>query len=175
MAHPDYEEFVAALNAHGVRYLIVGAHALALHARPRATKDLDIVIASSKANAKRAADALRAFFGGTAPAYASVDNLRDPETIIQLGVAPVRIDLISTLGSTTFTKAFNKRVQARFGNVPAAYLSLDDLLAEKRHWARPQDIADIEVLERAKGRGRLRTSTAARARGRGRSMLKGGS
>ena len=64
MASQDYEEFIAALNAHGVRYLIVGAHAVAFHARPRATKDLDILIEPTRTNARRVLAASRDFFGG---------------------------------------------------------------------------------------------------------------
>ena len=149
MAHPDYEEFVAALNAREARYLIVGAHALALHARPRASKDLDIAIAASKANARRVALAIGDFFGGEPPKYASVEHLLDAETIVQLGVAPVRIDLLARLGSTTFTKAYNRRVEATFGKEPACFIGLEDLIAEKSHWGRPQDLADLDVLQRA--------------------------
>jgi len=149
MAHPDYEEFVAALNAREARYLIVGAHALALHARPRASKDLDIVIAPSKANARRVALAIADFFGGTPPKYASAKHLLDADTIVQLGVAPVRIDILAKLGSTTFTKAYNRRVEASFGGEPACFIGLEDLIAEKSHWSRPQDLADLEVLGRA--------------------------
>jgi hypothetical protein len=149
MAHPDYEEFLASFNARGVRYLIVGAHALALHARPRGTKDLDIAIAPSAANAKRAKRAIADFFGGVAPKYVTVDTLRDPSTIVQLGVAPVRIDLLAGLAATTFTKAFNRRIESPFGRVPAFFISAEDLRAEKEHWGRAQDLADLESLDRA--------------------------
>jgi hypothetical protein len=64
MASRDYEEFIAAFNAHGVQYLLIGAHAVAFHARPRATKDLDILIEPTRANAQKALNALRDFFGG---------------------------------------------------------------------------------------------------------------
>ncbi len=76
MPFRDYEEFIAALNAHGVRYLVVGAHAVALHARPRATKDLDVLIDPTPANARKALNALRAFFGGADLGY-SIDDLMD--------------------------------------------------------------------------------------------------
>lgn len=96
MASRDYEEFIAALNGHGVRYLIVGAHAVAFHARPRATRDLDILLDPAPATARRALGALRDFFGGADLGY-TVADLTDPRWIIQLGVAPVRIDLLSQL------------------------------------------------------------------------------
>jgi hypothetical protein len=94
MASHDYEEFIAALNAHGVRYLVIGAHAVAFHARPRATKDLDILLEPTPANARKALAALRDFFGGADLGY-TVEDLTDPDRIIQLGVAPVRIDLLA--------------------------------------------------------------------------------
>ncbi len=96
MPSPDYEEFIAALNAHGVRYLVVGAHAVAFHARPRATKDLDILLEPSPENAWRALAALRDFFGGADLGY-TVEDLTDPRWIIQLGVAPIRIDLLAEI------------------------------------------------------------------------------
>ena len=77
MLSPDYEEFIAALNAHGVRYLVVGAHAVAYHARPRATKDLDILLDPAPENARRALEALRNFFGGADLGY-GVEDLTDP-------------------------------------------------------------------------------------------------
>jgi hypothetical protein len=144
----DFEELLASFNAASVRYLVGGAHALALHARPRATKDLDLFVDPTKANSQRVLKALRGFFGGAAPSYVSVEALLDADTILQLGVAPVRVDILSSLATTTFRRAYNRRVQAMFGSVPASYLSRDDLIAEKRHFDRPQDRADVEALLR---------------------------
>ena len=99
MPFPDYEEFIACLNDHRVKYLIVGAHALAYHARPRATKDLDIFIDSTSENAQRVLTALDAFFK-TEIGY-KVEDLTNPGTIIQLGVAPVRIDLMTQVSGVS--------------------------------------------------------------------------
>lgn len=151
MASPDYEEFIAALNAHGVRYLVVGAHAVAHHARPRATKDLDILLDPSPANAQNALAALRDFFGGVDLGF-TAEDLTDPRSIIQLGTAPVRIDLLSDLrGCPNFEQAWKNRVDARFGPVQAYYLGLDDLIRAKEAAGRPQDRADVRVLRRAGG------------------------
>ena len=79
-----------------MRYLIVGAHAVAFHARPRATKDLDILLEPTPENARKTLAALREFFGGTELGY-TVEDLTDPRWIIQLGVAPMRIDLLTEL------------------------------------------------------------------------------
>ena len=155
MASRDYEEFIAALNDHGVRYLIIGAHAVAFHARPRATKDLDILLDPTPANARRALAALRDFFGGADLGY-TVPDLTDPKWIIQLGVAPVRIDLLSQLpGCPSFQAAWKNRVEARFGTVTAYYLGLDDLIRAKEAAGRAQDRADARVLQRAQQQGHL--------------------
>jgi hypothetical protein len=153
MAYRDYEEFLASLNAHGVRYLLGGAHALAFHARPRATKDLDVFIDPTPRNATRLVAAVREFFGGEEPSYVSVKNVVNPDVIIQLGVAPVRIDLLKRLEVPEgFRGAWRRRVDATFGSVDAHYLSSDDLIADKRYWNRAQDRVDVQVLLRAQSR-----------------------
>ena len=163
MTSRDYEEFIAALNGHGVRYLIVGAHAVAFHARPRATRDLDILLDPAPGNARRALDALRDFFGGADLGY-TIADLTDPRWIIQLGVAPVRIDLLSQLpGCPTFNAAWKTRVEARFGAVPAYYLGLDELIRAKEAAGRAQDRADARLLRQAKDRGQ-RTKRSSRRR-----------
>ena len=151
MSSQDYEEFIAALNDHGVRYVVIGAHAVAFHARPRATKDLDILLDPTAANARRVLDALRDFFGGADPGY-TVADLTDPQWIIQLGVAPVRIDLASQIpGCPNFEAVWRNRAEAHFGSVKAYYLGLDDLIRAKEAAGRTQDLADVRVLRRAKG------------------------
>ncbi len=149
MKYRDYEEFVESLNASGARYLIVGAHAVALHARPRATKDFDLFIEPTPANAERVLAAIRTFLGSDLGLTA--EDLTTLGRIIQLGVAPTRIDLLSRLaGRQTFDSAWESRVDARFGDVDAHYLSLDDLIREKEHAGRDQDRADLRSLRKAK-------------------------
>jgi predicted nucleotidyltransferase len=148
MPSRDYEEFIAALNDHGVRYLLIGAHAVAFHARPRATKDLDILLDPTPRNARRALAAVRDFFGGADLGY-TVADLMDPRWIIQLGVAPVRIDLVSAVpGCPSFQTAWKSRIEARFGSVKAHYLGLADLIRAKEAAGRAQDLADLHVLRR---------------------------
>jgi hypothetical protein len=152
--YPDFEELLEELNSAKAEYLIGGAHAVALHARPRATKDLDLYIGPGRRNATRVVAAIARFFGGTAPSYVSVKNLLDPKIMVQLGVAPVRVDLLPRLVTVPFARAWKRRVRAKFGKTPANFLGLADLVAEKRHFARAQDIADLEQLERAMRRRR---------------------
>jgi len=154
MAHRDYEEFVASLNARGARYLIAGAHALGYHARPRATKDFDIFYDPCPANARKVLSAIRDFFSGADLGF-TVEDLVNPNIVVQLGVAPVRIDLIAgPAGIAEFGAAWRRRVDDVFGGVDAHYLSLADLIASKQAAGRPQDKADLRTLRRASQRKR---------------------
>jgi len=150
MSSRDYEEFLASLNAHRVRYLLVGAHAVAHHARPRATKDLDLYVEPTTENAERVLAAIRDFFGGADLGLKATD-LTAPERVVQLGVAPARIDLLSSLAAVRdFAAAWERRVDARFGGVETHFLGLDDLIAEKEGAGRDQDRADLRSLRAAR-------------------------
>ena len=164
MANSDYEEFIAALNAHRVRYLVIGAHAVAFHARPRATKDLDILLEPTPINARKALAALRDFFGGADLGY-TVEDLITPDWIIQLGVAPVRIDLQTEIsGCNSFKEVWKNRVEARFGSIPTHYLGIDDLIRSKEAAGRLQDRADVRVLVRAKSQVKIKKRSRRRDR-----------
>lgn len=156
MEFPDFEEFIASLNAHRVRYLIVGAYALGFHARPRATKDIDVLVDRSAANARRVRACLTSFLGAPAPNITEA-KLQDPRTLIVLGVPPVRIDVLTSIdGVPSFAAAWKGRAEGHYGSTPAHFLSLADLMAAKAASGRPQDLADLDVLERAaKRRARL--------------------
>ncbi len=162
----DFEELLESLNARKVRYLIGGAHALALHARPRATKDLGLFVAPTPANAGRFIQALGDFFGGSAPSYVSVETLLDPKLIVQLGVAPVRVDVLSHFGTLSFAEAWRTRVDAKFGLVDAHYLGREQLIAEKTFYDRPQDRADVAALRAKPKRARRAMRAKAPARRR---------
>jgi predicted nucleotidyltransferase len=149
MKSRDYEEFVESLNASGARYLIIGAHAVAFHARPRATKDFDVFIEPTPDNADRVLGAIRDFLGSDLGL--TVEDLMTPGRIVQLGVAPSRIDLLSRLASRRdFASAWTSRADAKFGDVDAHYLSLDDLIQEKESADRDQDRADLRSLRRVR-------------------------
>jgi hypothetical protein len=148
VASRDYEEFIAALNAHGVRYLIVGAHAVALHARPRATLDLDVLIERTPANARKLLKALLLFFDGASLGY-KIEDLIDPRWVLQLGVAPMRIDVLPSIpGIEQFSVAWKNRVRGKFGSVPASFIGRADLIVAKRAAGRLQDRADLRSLLR---------------------------
>jgi hypothetical protein len=150
----DFEEFIASLNAQRVRYLIVGGYAVAFHARPRATKDIDILVDRAAANAKRVLAALEAFFGRIDIELAALTN---PRTLIVLGAAPVRIDILTQIdGVPSFAAAWKRRVEGVYGSTPASFISLADLVASKVAAGRPQDLADVDVLRRAAARKRTK-------------------
>lgn len=149
MTFPDFEEFIASLNAHRVRYLVVGGYAVGFHARPRATKDIDVLVDRSEANARRTRAALVEFLG-TAPRNITVAKLQSPRTLIVLGVAPVRIDVLTSIeGVPSFRAAWLRRAEGIYGATPVHFLSLADLMASKAAAGRPQDRADLDVLRRA--------------------------
>jgi hypothetical protein len=159
MKSRDYEELLESFNAHGVRYLIVGAHAVAFYARPRATKDLDVLVDPQPENARRVILAIRSFLGtdfGLVP-----DDFTSPGNIVQLGIAPSRIDLLSRLSSAPFGTLWRNRTAGCFSDVPVHFVSLDDLIREKDAVGRDQDRVDSRVLRRARQR-----QQQARPRGR---------
>lgn len=156
MVFPDFEEFIDCLNAERVRYLIVGAYAVAFHGHPRATKDIDVLIERSKSNAPRVIRALTRFYG-VAIEGVSIEKLMNPKTLLVLGTPPVRIDVLTKIDGVTFSSAYKRRAEGTFGASKAQYLALDDLLVAKRASARMQDLADVESLERLSKRTVRRT------------------
>lgn len=143
--HKDLHEFVALLNSAGVRYVIVDGHAVAFHGHPRYTGDIDFFIERSEDNAARVEKVLRDFgFGQTG--FQAKDFL-EPESIVQLGRPPNRIDLLTTISGVTFPEAWANRVSGLLDDIPVSFLGRDDLLKNKRASGRPQDLADLSNLE----------------------------
>jgi len=143
--NPDFRELLAEFNAHGVEYLVVGAHALAVYGQIRATKDLDVWVRPEVANAKRVLAALAAF--GAALHGLTQDDLSTPGVVFQMGIPPVRIDILTAIDGVTFDEAWSERFQARFAGVPTAVLSKEHLIKNKTVAARPQDLVDVEWLK----------------------------
>jgi hypothetical protein len=140
----DSKEFIALLNSHGVEYLIVGAHSLAFHARPRFTGDLDILIRPTPVNAAKIVAVLNKF--GFGDLGVSASDFTTPEQLIQLGRAPNRIDLLTSISGSTPTTHLQPKCQ-RLDKLPVFFLSKTLLIANKRAVGRPQDLADLTELE----------------------------
>jgi hypothetical protein len=144
----DYEEFLSLLNKHSVRYCIIGAYAVAFYAKPRYTKDIDILVDPNKENAQKILRALKEFgFGELA---ISVDDLIREGNILQLGYEPLRIDLLNKLEGFQFQEIWQNRVTGDYGSEKVFFISLDDLIKNKKMSTRPSDKIDIELLEKAR-------------------------
>lgn len=145
MLNPDFKEFLQSLNVSGVRYLVVGGYAVAIHGHPRYTKDLDIWIERSDQNARRLLDALKAFgFGSLALTEA---DFVAPDRIIQLGYPPARIDLINQCTGVDFADCYARRMILEIDGVEVSVIDLPGLKANKKASGRHQDLADLEALE----------------------------
>jgi hypothetical protein len=132
------------LTARNVKAVVVGGYAIAFHAKPRFTKDIDIFIEPSADNARALLLALDDFgFGGL---DLSVTDFTTPGRVVQLGVAPNRVDLVTAIDGVTFVEAWAGRVQGRFGSQTVFYLGKAELVRNKRAAGRPQDLADLEAL-----------------------------
>jgi hypothetical protein len=143
--NPDFRELLLAFNAHGVEYMVVGAHALAVYGHVRATKDLDVWVRPDEENAKRILTALSAF--GAPLDDLTSDDLSKAGTVFQIGVPPLRIDLITSIDGVDFTEAWPDRFSTTFGGVPVFVISRHHLITNKKTAARLQDLADVEQLE----------------------------
>jgi hypothetical protein len=146
--NPDFKELLLTFNAHGVEYLIVGAHALAAYGHVRATRDLDLWIRSNRQNAEKVLTALSAF--GAPLGNLALDDLSDAGTIFQIGVPPLRIDLLTAIDGVEFAEAWPDRFPANFGGVPVFVISRHHLIANKEAAGRLQDLADAERLKGAR-------------------------
>jgi hypothetical protein len=143
----DFAEMLSALSAAGVEFLVVGAHARAAYGEPRATKDLDIWVRPTPENASRVWSALLAF---GAPTFdLTVEDLARPGLIVQLGVPPYRIDIITELTALTFEEAWLNRTEADFGGSLYPVIGKREYVLNKRTVGRPQDLADADHVERS--------------------------
>jgi predicted nucleotidyltransferase len=141
----DFREFFQSLNDNGVRYLVVGGYAVAFHGHPRYTKDIDIWIELSKDNAARMVRAIDAFGFGSL-------GLRDadflaPDQVIQLGMPPNRIDLLTSLAGVEFPACYAARQNVLIEGTRIDFIDLESLKKNKRAAGRHQDLADIENLQ----------------------------
>jgi hypothetical protein len=145
-SNSDFEEILLAFNAAGVSYLVVGAFAVAAFSRPRATGDIDLWVDRDRANARRVYLALAQF--GAPMDGLTESTFTEPDIVFQIGMPPIRIDILTGIDGVSFDQAWPKRISAPIGAVTAPIISRDDLIRNKRASARPQDLADLERLER---------------------------
>lgn len=142
------------LQEAGVRFLVVGGHALAVHGLSRATVDLDIFVEPSAENAAQLLKALRAFGAPLKTHGVTQADFEHEGTVYQMGLPPNRIDLITMIDGVTFEQAWTGRVEAAVDNTVVPFIGFEDLLQNKRAAGRPKDLADVDALLRLRRRER---------------------
>jgi hypothetical protein len=140
----DFNDLLALFNKHGVEYLVVGAYALAFHGAPRFTGDIDVFVRPEARNAGRLIAALEEF-GFGALGLTAGDFTKEGQ-IVQLGVPPVRIDLITSISGVSWAEADAGKVSGRYGDTPVSFLGRAEYVKNKRASGRKKDLADLEAL-----------------------------
>jgi len=140
----DFKEFLALLNEHEVEFIIVGGYALAFHGAPRFTGDIDVFIKPDKANAERMLKTFSEFGFGSLDI--ATEDFLQPNHIIQLGVPPVRIDLITSISGVSWEDANESKVEGLFGDVTVSFIGREQFIINKRAIGRKKDLADLEAL-----------------------------
>lgn len=149
-ANSSFRDLLQCLSDARVRYLLVGAHAVAYHSEPRYTKDVDIWSEPTAENAARLWQALAAF--GAPLDNARIDDFSNPQLVYQIGVEPNRIDVLMSISGVKFEAAWKRRVRSTFDGVPIHILGRNDLIRVKRAVGRPQDLLDLRRLTSSKAK-----------------------
>ena len=143
--NPDFRDILSAFCDHGVEFLIIGAYALAAHGYPRATGDIDLWIRCTEDNSTRAWKALEEF---GAPLFdLTINDLRTPGTVFQMGVPPRRIDLVTRITGVDFVDAWHDRLLVEIEGLKLPVLGREHLVINKRASGRPKDLMDLAWLE----------------------------
>jgi hypothetical protein len=143
----DFTDLLRLFNAKGVRYLIIGGYAVIQYAEPRYTKDLDVWISTDTANAQAVFQALRAF--GAPLAELTEADFAEDGYFYQMGVPPVRVDILMGIPGIEFEKAWKQKVAIDFDGLLVTFISREDLITAKRASGRPQDLIDADTLASA--------------------------
>jgi hypothetical protein len=146
----DFSDLFRALSSAGADYLVVGAHALGVHDRPRTTKDLDVWIRATPENARRTWKALAVF--GAPMDRLRVDDLIDEDTVFQIGVAPLRIDVLTSISGVTFDEAWPNRLEVERDGILVPFIGVEEFLINKDASGRDQDRVDAARVRRRLGR-----------------------
>jgi hypothetical protein len=147
--NPDWRDVMETLGRHGVRFLVVGAHAVAVHGVPRGTQDLDIWVEGSRENAERVWRALSEFGAPLAAIGVTRADFEDADCVVQIGIPPARIDFMTSIsGVPSFGAAFDNHVDATVEGMTVPVLGRPELIANKRASGRGKDLVDLEWLQK---------------------------
>jgi hypothetical protein len=145
---PHYKELLRILNEFEVEYLIVGGYAVMKYTEPRYTKDLDVWVHNSPGNSARLYHALARFGAPLRHDGVTPETFTKDSVVYQIGVAPVRIDISTHIDGVTFETAWRNQVQDSIFGVPVHFISLSDLITNKRSTGRGADLEQVKDLER---------------------------
>ncbi|HSQ66240.1 MAG TPA: nucleotidyltransferase [Polyangiaceae bacterium] len=148
--HPDFRDLLAALAQEGVSYVVIGGYAVGHHAKPRATKDLDVLVSGTTENLERLARALLRF--GAPTSVIELARHMSESEIVYLGTEPVRIDILRSADGIDADAAIARHETVILDDLSVPVIGLEDLIVNKRASGRPQDVADLALLERAKAK-----------------------
>ncbi len=140
----DFSDLLRIFNANRVRYLVIGGYAVVQYAEPRFTKDLNVLISTDVVNAESVYNALREF--GTPLAGLTPKDFSEEGFFFQMGVPPVRVDVIMGIPGIKFEECWDRRVEVDFDGLKVVFISKKDLIASKRAAGRPQDLIDADLL-----------------------------
>ena len=149
MLNQDFKEFAALLNSTKVEYLIVGGYALAAYGRPRYTGDLDIWLRSTPENAARLIEALAQF--GFGSLGLSIADFSKPNSVVQLGFPPARIDLLTSIDGVEFDDCFSRRLLMEIDGLSLPFIGMQEFRKNKLASGRMRDLADLESLNQPPG------------------------
>ncbi|MBI5281575.1 MAG: nucleotidyltransferase [Candidatus Solibacter usitatus] len=141
----DFRELLSIFNTAGVRYLIVGGHAVMLYTQPRYTKDYDLWVDPSPENARAVFQALAEF--GAPLGETSPEEFAVPDLVFMMGVAPAKIDVMTSISGVQFAEAWERRQRVACNDIEAWFIHREDLIRNKRAAGRPQDLVDADLLE----------------------------
>jgi predicted nucleotidyltransferase len=145
---PDFKDLLAEFAHDEVEVVLVGGYAVAFHGRPRATKDIDLVLEGSNGNLARAAAALSRF--GAPPSVVEGVRTMTPVDVVYMGQPPLRIDFLRSIEGVEAADLFARAIPGELDGVPVRVICLDDLIANKRAVGRDQDLIDAKLLERVR-------------------------
>jgi hypothetical protein len=145
LLNPDFRDMLSALSAAKADYLVVGAYALAAHGFPRATGDIDLWIRPTQENAARVWESLAAF--GAPTSRIAIEDFSTPNIVYQIGIAPRRIDILTSISGVEFEQAWEKRISVELGGLTVPVIGREHLLVNKRASGRPKDVVDAEILD----------------------------
>jgi len=140
----DFEAFIELLNKNEVKYLVVGGYAFAVHVFPRFTNDIDFFILTSKANVEKVIRALADF--GFSDSEITVELLMQEGKVIQLGTAPFRIDILTSIDGVNFSEAWERKAVGKYGEQIIYFISKQDLVKNKKTSGRKKDLDDLDNL-----------------------------